>query len=109
MRNAGILAALVAAAAVWMVVAADQQVAGHMDKLAEGLFELFTEDKQFPLVLSAAIWAVAFVLLVAYPLLVVAPQSVSLRRLRALSNGVRTNVHLQGGFTRSRSDWRLTA
>ena len=26
-----------------------------------------------------------------------------------LSNGVRTNVHLQGGFTRSRSDWRLTA
>ena len=84
MRNAGILAALVAAAAVWMVVAADQQVAGHMDKLAEGLFELFTEDKQFPLVLSAAIWAVAFVLLVAYPLLVVAPQSVSLRRLRAV-------------------------
>ena len=84
MRYAGILAALVAAVAVWMVFAVDQQVAGQMDTWAEGLFELFTKDRQFPLVLSAAIGTVAFVLLVAYFLLVVVPQSVSLRRLRAV-------------------------
>ena len=82
MRYAGIFTVLLAGVAVWMIMDSDQQVAGHMGKGAEGLFELFKEN-QFPLVLSAAIGAVAVVLLAAYFLLVVAPQAISLRRLRA--------------------------
>ena len=82
MRYAGILTVLLAAVAVWVVMDPDQQVADHMGTWAEGLFNLFKDDR-FPLVLSAAIGAVALVLLAAYFLLVVAPQAISLRRLRA--------------------------
>ena len=82
MRFAGILIVVLASVAVWMVTDSNHQVAGYMGKWAEGLFALF-KNNQFPLVLSAAIGAVALVLLVAYLLLVIAPQAISLRGLRA--------------------------
>ena len=85
MRHAGLLAVLISVSAVGLVFYQEPLVADYMRHLASWLFRQFENDT-FPLVLAASIVSVAFVMLVAYLFLIVVPQAVSLRRLRAVVN-----------------------
>ena len=82
MRFAGLVAFVAAAAALVAVFYIEPQVTSAMKELVAGLFTKF-EDENFPLILAAAIIAVALVFLVAYPAFVIAPQSAALQRLRS--------------------------
>ena len=83
MKNAGILIVLIAVVAVGVVLHSETLVAQYMMGLAAWLFQQFKEDK-FPLILSAGIVVVAFVMLITYLFLVIAPQAISLRKLRTV-------------------------
>jgi methyl-accepting chemotaxis protein len=81
MRYAGFLAVLLAAITVGLAFQQQSLVASNMQVVAAWLFQRF-EDDTFPLLLAAGILAVAVVLLIAYLILIVIPQALSLRRIR---------------------------
>lgn len=81
MRFGGYFIGLAAAGAVLGVFAMGAEVGAQMTMVANHIFELFRE-KEFPLLLAAAILGVAFSMALLYGAIVVGPRSLHLRRLR---------------------------
>lgn len=88
MKIRSLLLLVLSAGAIWLVFDRSSLVADYMGALAVWLFERF-EDPNFPLLLAAAILAVALATLFGYLVFVVAPQWFSLWRLRRFVNRFR--------------------